>query len=114
MLGIGLRIKQLRKSHHLTQKDIGVIVNLHDTSIGRIEKEELIPTCDIILALSEYFNVTCDFLIRGKTAEMQMGNEDMIFLNLLNKLNTKEKNEVLDFIQFKIYQKSNNCNNSII
>lgn len=66
MNSIGSRIKNLRKEYKLTQQELGDIVGLHGTNIGRIENGSVIPDAGVILKLSTHFNVSCDFIISGK------------------------------------------------
>ncbi len=66
MDSIGSRIKNLRKEYKLTQQELGDIVGLHGTNIGRIENGSVLPDAGVILKISTHFNVSCDFLISGK------------------------------------------------
>lgn len=75
MSSLGIRVKQLRKSKSLTQDELGTIVGLHGTNIGRIEKGTLVPTADVIQKMATYFNVSCDYIITGESANMQFYSE---------------------------------------
>ncbi len=66
MDSIGSRIKNLRKEYKLTQQELGDIVGLHGTNIGRIENGSVLPDAGVIFKISTHFNVSCDFLISGK------------------------------------------------
>lgn len=69
MKSIGERIKTLRKNHHLTQQQLGNIVGLHGSNISRVEQDTVIPTGDVIAKMSEYFHVSCDYILRGKSVD---------------------------------------------
>lgn len=69
MKSIGERIKALRKNSHLTQQALGEIVGLHGSNISRVEQNMVIPTGDVIAKMSEYFHVSCDYILRGASPE---------------------------------------------
>lgn len=58
----------LRKENHLTQAQLGEISNLHGSNISRIEKGHVFPSGDVVLKLSNYFNVSCDYIL-GRTVK---------------------------------------------
>lgn len=59
----GERLKELRKSKNLTQKELGDILGVTKASICCYEKETRTPTLENVLSLMEYFGVSSDYLI---------------------------------------------------
>ena len=65
---IGQRVKELRKAHNLTQKTLAAKLQLagydfNDLAILRIEQGiRFVPDYEVV-ALSEVFNVSCEYLL---------------------------------------------------
>ena len=57
------RIEELRKKNNLSQTELGKIVNLSQKAISRYENGSAEPDLYTIKKLSEYFNVTIDYLL---------------------------------------------------
>lgn len=62
-MGLGSRIRELRKSKHLTQEQLGKILNVSKASISGYENETREPDNKSLIKLAEYFNVTLDYLL---------------------------------------------------
>lgn len=60
---IGKRIKLLRTEKEVTQKELADFLSLTPKMISFYEKGERFPPHDIISKLSDYFNVTTDYLL---------------------------------------------------
>ena len=127
MKSIGERIKALRKNAHLTQQALGEIVGLHGSNISRVEQNMVIPTGDVIAKMSEYFNVSCDYILRGASADgtpqMDIALTDCVklqitssngaeedgsvkileeFCPMLIQLNALNQEELLDILKIKL------------
>lgn len=68
---ISERLVELRKQHNLSQRDLSHKLQLAGYDIDknvitRIETNKRYVTDIELQALSEVFNVSCDFLIKGK------------------------------------------------
>lgn len=62
----GNRLKELRKEKGLTQAQLAIILKTSASSIGMYEQNRRIPDTETLQSLSEYFNVSVDYLI-GKS-----------------------------------------------
>lgn len=71
---IGKRIKLLRTEKDVTQKELADFLGLTPKMISFYEKGERFPPHDIISKLSDYFNVTTDYLL-GKTDKKNTTDE---------------------------------------
>jgi transcriptional regulator with XRE-family HTH domain len=71
---IGKRIKLLRTEKEVTQKELADFLGLTPKMISFYEKGERFPPHDIISKLSDYFNVTTDYLL-CKTDKKNTSNE---------------------------------------
>lgn len=58
-----VRLKELRESRHLTQKDLAQKINLTQSTIAYYENGKKLPTTDNLLSIAKFFNVSADFLL---------------------------------------------------
>lgn len=65
MNSIGQIIKGLRKRNGLTQSKLAEIIHVSDKTISKWELGLSVPESDILVKLSEYFNVSVEDLIKG-------------------------------------------------
>jgi Predicted transcriptional regulators len=60
----GERLRELRNEKGVTQKDLSKVICVSDRVIGYYEANNRFPKdVDILIKLSDYFNVSVDFLI---------------------------------------------------
>ena len=57
------RIRELRIARGLYQSDLAEHLPCNKNHVGNLEREEREPTCKILVALSDYFNVSIDYLL---------------------------------------------------
>lgn len=62
MFDFGLRLRALRKRHNLTQAGLSRKLNISKSSICKYEKNEMMPSLDILVRLSVLYKVTLDYL----------------------------------------------------
>ena len=60
---IGKRLKQLRKTNHMTQKDFAKIFHLDSSTICKYESDAASPSALIITEIAKYFHISTDFLL---------------------------------------------------
>lgn len=66
MTGFGIRLKQLRRNTDITQRELADIVGVVPSAIGKYERlPNSYPSVEVLIKLSEYFNVTVDYLLKG-------------------------------------------------
>lgn len=102
ILFIGKNIKKLRKAHHWTQKDLSLQLGLTPKMISFYENDERIPPADILIKLSQIFDVSTDFLlgvsnIRQSTTDLKtimVNSEEDFLLSQYKKLD-KEFKEII-------------------
>ncbi|MBD5469105.1 MAG: helix-turn-helix domain-containing protein [Lachnospiraceae bacterium] len=112
---LGCRIKRLRKNKKMTQQELGAIIGLHGSNVGRIEQGKIYPTSDVLLNICHYFSVSCDWLLTGEdqTEQSYSNNTDeQNFLYAFRQLPATDKNEIKELIEFKLERakKENNSN----
>ena len=57
------RIKELRKERKLRQEELALKINVSQQTISRMEKGENTLPADILVALSQYFGVSADYIL---------------------------------------------------
>ncbi|MDF2839941.1 MAG: transcriptional regulator, family [Clostridia bacterium] len=66
------RLKDLRSENKLTQKELAENLNLTHSTISKYERGDLEPSNDVLLSISDFFDVSVDFLL-GKTNDRYFG-----------------------------------------
>lgn len=61
-----LRIKELRREFHLTQKQLSSILHISQSVICDYENGNVSPTADVIIKMCDFFDVSADYLL-GRT-----------------------------------------------
>lgn len=104
------RIKALRKSHGLTQKELARIVGVDVSTVGKWEgKGNVLPSDGVRETIANYFNISLDFLMDYETANTQLDDMTKDLVSLFIQLNDEGKQLVLDYagmIAVKYKQKS--------
>ena len=65
----GKRIQQLRKERELTQEQLAEKLNVSQNTIAKIESGLRRPFIDFLLEISEFFNVSTNYLVFGVHTE---------------------------------------------
>ena len=66
MFSFGGRLRQIRKEHNLTQKQLADLIGGTERSIQNYEAGDRKPTFDVILAILDKENVDANYLL-GRT-----------------------------------------------
>ena len=110
------RLKQLRLERGLLQSDIAKVINKTDRAVGQYERGERDPNTETWIKLSNFFNVSLDYLL-GKTDSKKLNNkiddilnEEMIGMSKeeYDKLPKEQKKQIHDFALFVKEQYENN------
>lgn len=98
-MSIGQRIKELRNAKGLTMKQLSEILNIKLSNISRYEKDEYKPSADTIIALSQYFKVSADWLLTGHESNVNLTSNEQDLIENFRLLQPKEKYKVLGRIE---------------
>lgn len=71
-MNIADRIQKLRKTKGISQEELSDAIGVSIPAVSKWESNQNIPDVDKIIALSEYFNVTTDYILNG----IEEGYED--------------------------------------
>lgn len=104
-----LRLKQLRLKNKLTQVELADILGLKPTAISNYEAERNEPSFAKLIALSKYFDVSCDYLLGLTDSYLPVGGEVLDkniveFFDLYKKLNTENMKELKLFTRYLLYK----------
>ena len=66
MTTFGERLKELRKSKNMTQKDFAIILHVTERAYQNYEMNSSTPNYKLLLTIADYFNVSLDYLV-GRT-----------------------------------------------
>lgn len=97
MSTLGQRIKQLRESHHLTQKLLSKKLSINRDALAKWETDRAYPDINTIKEIANYFNVTIDYLLENcdsfeiQLIELLRRNQDL--------MNTEEKLFLFEMIK---------------
>ncbi len=69
-LSLGARIKKLRINKNLSQLDFSKLINVSNTTLSMYESDNRIPSDDVKKKIADFFGVSLDYLITGKTNTM--------------------------------------------
>lgn len=110
---IGNRIKELRMEKNIKQEDLARELSVSKSAIGMYERNEREPNNEITLKLSEFFNVSTDYLL-GKTnirkSEKSFKEQFGISQEEYMKLSDNAKNEIKNYIKYIKTQKNKDTN----
>lgn len=71
-----LRIKQVRESKHLSQTDLANMLGVSQQSISKYENGTREAGYDILIKMSEIFNVSINYLLGCTNTKNDKGNSD--------------------------------------
>lgn len=70
----GDKLKELRKSRHLTQEQLAAIIGVERSSIGKYEgKDKIVPSDDVKYKIAEFFSVSVDWLMEKTDVRFPTG-----------------------------------------
>lgn len=102
------RLRKLRISNDLTQKDLAKKINASQSKIGMWEIGSRDPGTDDIFILSKYFNVSSDYLLglsdepnlnRPKKITNFLDNDELELISLFRNLPQREKIKAIGKIE---------------
>lgn len=65
MSSVGERIKQARTNKSLTQEDLAVLLGISRTSVTNYEKNNVVPSVEVLLKMCEVLQTSIDYILRG-------------------------------------------------
>lgn len=59
-------LKEIRKKKHLSQQKVAIDLNISREALSYYENGKREPSIAMLIRMSQYFNVSIDYLITGK------------------------------------------------
>ncbi|MGE5422868.1 MAG: helix-turn-helix domain-containing protein [Ignavibacteriales bacterium] len=84
--GFGSRLRTFRDAKDLTQKQLGEVVGVHESTISLWETDKREPDMNQLAILASYFDTTCDYLILGYTPSSYMAEIEVNWPGLAKRL----------------------------
>jgi transcriptional regulator with XRE-family HTH domain len=111
-MNFNVRLKQIRQKNNLTQSELADILGLKPTAISNYESERNEPSFDKLIALSKYFDVSCDYLLGVTDSYLPVGGEvldkDIVeFFDLYQQLAPENTVEIRNYIKYLLYKQDN-------
>lgn len=103
------RLKYLRQKHKLTQGELAAVIGLKSTAISNYESKRNEPSLEKLISLSDYFNVSCDYMLGITDNSLRVGSEDLDdetadFFILYRRLNNLNTSEIRNYARYLLYK----------
>ena len=96
-LNIGHKISMLRKAKKWSQSDLAKQIEASREIIGKYERNENLPSIEMVLKLSKAFGVTIDYLI-GNGEYASYDKETVERINNIQKMDSDTKDVLFNVI----------------
>ena len=81
-------LKRLRKESDLTQRDLGRLLGVSESTIGMYERNQREPAFEMLEAIADYFNVDMDYLTDRTTIKRAVSYSPAANILPMPKMNT--------------------------
>ncbi|WP_340067303.1 helix-turn-helix transcriptional regulator [Ascidiimonas aurantiaca] len=86
-MSFGERLKKARQDKGLSQSELGKMVDVHYTQIGRYESKGVKPSGEVLSKIASTLGVTSDYLMSGSSQEQAEATlNDRELLNLFQRV----------------------------
>ncbi len=101
MKSFGAILKEIRKAHHMSQKELGKRLGVGQTTIANYEKDIRFPNQETLMIMADIFDVSVDQLLGRKELKINSEGIDEIQLKqtLLDLLLRAKEREAMDVIK---------------
>lgn len=111
-MNFNTRLRQLRQKNQLTQSELADILHLKPTAISNYESQRNEPSFDKLIALSKYFDVSCDYLLGITDSYLPVGGEVLDkeivdFYDLYQQLSPESALELSNYMKYLLFKQEN-------
>jgi len=96
------RIQSLRKTKGLSQEQLAEAVGVSRQAVSKWESEQAMPDMEKVIALSEFFEVTTDYLLKGiEPVKAQAEHKtvgDVLDQKVLTEQNSKRAKNIAKYV----------------
>lgn len=105
------RLKQLRLKKKLTQQELADILGLKPTAVSNYESNRNEPSFEKLIILSQYFNVSLDYLLGISESYLPiqgevLDREIVEFFNQYKNLDSENAKLLRDYAEYLFYRQS--------
>ncbi|MEE9219347.1 MAG: helix-turn-helix transcriptional regulator [Acidobacteriota bacterium] len=102
---VGKKIRQLRKDRKLTQAELASRMGIQQSDLCRMETGEYKVSLEALFKILRIFelNISDFFREEMEPASLSVG-KDVELLQKFRRLSPQRQDEVLDFVNYKLYQ----------
>lgn len=107
----GNRLKDLRKKHGLSMDELGKYIGTSSSRISDWENAKTHPSSNFVVALSDFFNVSTDWLLKGSEPNKDLNSKSnfsckKVAIELpFKELRQEEKDKVQEYIEFLLWKR---------
>ena len=106
-MDLGTKIKNIRYNKNISQEEMAKILKINRNNLSRIETNKSLPTSEVLMRLSEAFNISIDSLLG---IDLDSENNEEAKTNKIKKISQYcgyLSNSELDFIINMLYVMTN-------
>jgi transcriptional regulator with XRE-family HTH domain len=108
MKHFGERLLNARKETGMSQQELAKLVKVHFTNIGKYEREDAMPSADVLNRIAKSLDVSPDFLLNGnmddKAKNTIKDNELLLQFKKVEQLPNDKKKLVKEFLDAFIFK----------
>lgn len=102
-MNVADRIQNLRKAKGVSQEQLADAIGVSRQAVSKWESEQTTPDLEKVILMSEYFDVTTDYLLKGiepaeETEHMTMA--DVIDKKILTETNGKRAKNIFRYLLY--------------
>lgn len=105
-MNVADRIQNLRKTKGISQEQLADAIGVSRQAVSKWEGEQTTPDIDKIILMSEYFDVTTDYLLKGieSTGEIEHKTVgDVIDQKILTEKNEEHVKKILKYLFYVFF-----------
>jgi len=91
-MSFGSRLLEARKRKSISQEELAKFLNTKGPVIGRYERDEMKPSIEVAAKMSDYLDVSLDFLVGA--SDQQLDKNTMNRILELQKLPDEDQNHI--------------------
>ena len=105
--GVGSRLRRLRKERRLTQSDLARQIGIQQSDLSRMEKGEYRVSLDNLFRILAALDVSATAFFADqrdapRPASAPLSHTDMQLLQMMRELSAESREEVHEFVDFKL------------
>jgi len=106
MNNLGVTLKLLRDKHNISQEELSKNTGISRSNISKIGKNQISPSVDALLILSEILEVSTDLLLKGTNFDIEtniLSDQEKNIICLIRNVSEEDSKIILGFLsKFKV------------